>query len=153
MKQLLPTWNRLNRIPGGRLLFSRLLGQWVPYTGSVRPEVLELAPGYSKLALSDRRAVRNHLQSIHAAALMNFAEAASGLAFVTGLPDNCRAIVTKFTIEYTKKARGRLTAECHAPRPPNTESRDYEVDVELKDESNAVVARAKAHWRVGAAGR
>jgi len=37
-------WQVLHGLPGGRWLFSRLLGRMIPYTGSIRPEVLTVPP-------------------------------------------------------------------------------------------------------------
>ena len=34
-------WDRYSRFPGGARLFSRWISRLVPYTGSIRPEVLE----------------------------------------------------------------------------------------------------------------
>jgi acyl-coenzyme A thioesterase PaaI-like protein len=144
-------WQRFAKIPGGRYLFNRFLARQVPYTGSIRPEVLELAPGYARVRMRDRRAVRNHLESVHAAALMNILEATSGLAFVSGLPPNARAILTGFEIRYLKKARGELTASCRCDPPRETEAREYLVEAALENAAGERVAEATARWRVGIA--
>jgi acyl-coenzyme A thioesterase PaaI-like protein len=142
-------WATLSPKPGGKALFSRLFGSLVPYTGSIKPEIVELRPGYAKLRMRDRKAVRNHLNSVHAIALMNLAEATSGLAMNFGLPASARAIVTKLEIEYLKKARGTLTSTCECGIPDTSEDRELQVTADIHNEAGEVVARAIATWRVG----
>ena len=147
---ILKIWNSLRPEILRPTLFSRILHQVVPYTGTTSPHILELKPGYAKVRVKDHRRVRNHLRSIHAAALMNVAEAASGLAFVAGLPENARAILKSFTIDYTKKARGSIYAEAFTPVLAEvTENKDYVVESIVKDESGEIVAHAHATWLVG----
>ena len=145
---ILPRWQRLSRLPGGRWLFSRLLGFIVPYTATVRPEVLALSPGHARVRVRDRRGVRNHLASVHAIALANLAEAASGLAVIAGLPPTARGILVGFRIEYLKKARGTLVAECTCDVPAPVEAMNFEPSVEIRDEAGDVVARAWPSWRI-----
>ncbi len=146
--RLRAAWNRLRGVPGGAWLFTRLLGFLVPYTGTIRPRVLELRPGYAKVRMADRRAVRNHLRSVHAIALMNLAEVTSGLAMTLAMPDDARGILTGLSIEYTKKARGTLTAECTTGAVDASERREYAFESVIRDEAGDVVARATARWLV-----
>lgn len=148
-EQLRQTWDKLSPLPYGRQLFSKVFGRLVPYTGTIDPLVVELRPGYAKLQLRDRRAVRNHLNSIHAIALMNLGEATSGLAMNVGLPEDARAIVTGLRISYVKKARGVITAECHARLPDTREQTEHEVEAVMSDAAGDVVARMTATWLVG----
>jgi acyl-coenzyme A thioesterase PaaI-like protein len=128
-----------------------MLGFMIPYTGSIHPLVLELRPGFAKVQMRDRRAVRNHLHSIHAIALMNLGEVTTGLAMTLAMPDGARGIVTGLSMEYVKKARGLLTAECSAPPFDASVSAQHDFHADIVDSSGDVVARATAHWLVGPA--
>ncbi len=67
--------------------------------------------------MRDRRAVRNHLDCVHAIALANLAELAGNVALAYSLPDDARFIVSGMEIEYVKKARGTITAIGESPVP------------------------------------
>ena len=136
-------WEKWSGRPGGKRIFSLLLGRIVPYTGSMGARVEEIRPGYARATLRDRRKVRNHLRSVHAVALMNLAELA------TGLPAAARSILKGLSIEYHKQARGTLTAEATAPVLEDAAERDLELETVIRDEAGDVVATAKAHWLVG----
>lgn len=143
------TWNRTRDLPGGRHLFSVLLGRMVPYTGSIHPRVEELRDGYARVSMKDRRKLRNHLHSLHAVAVMNLAEVTSGLALNYGLPAESRSILTGLTIDYLRKARGTLTAEARVDLPETAERREYELETIVRDRGGEEVARARARWLVG----
>jgi len=147
--RLMKTWQRLSPWPGGRWLFSLILGQMAPYTGTIGARVKEIRPGYARVELRDRRKLRNHLHSIHAIALMNLGEVASGLAMASQLPPDFRGIITRLSIEFVKKARGRLVAESHCHLPQLQADIELEILAEIRDQSGDTVARCTANWRLG----
>ncbi len=142
-------WQRLEHLPGGAWLFSRILGWVIPYTGTIGANVKKLKPGYALIHMRDRRRVRNHLHSVHALALANLGEVASGLAMLGALSADTRGIPTRLTIDYYKKARGRLIAESHCSPPAITEDTDFEVHADIRDTDGDVVARTTVNWRLG----
>ena len=145
---LLNLWSFLNAWPGGRWVFHRILFWKVPYTGSIRGQVLVLRPGYCQVKLRDRRQIRNHLRSIHAVALVNLGEMTSGLAMLVGLPANVRGIVIHLAIDYLKKARGTLIAESHCNIPEVEGEMTWDVTTEIRNQVGDTVARTTIRWQL-----
>ena len=147
--EILARWQRLSRRPGGKWLFSVLVGRMARYTGTIRPRVEELRPGYARVHMRDRALVRNHLRSVHAIALMNLAEVASGLAMLAAMPANTRSILTGLSIDYLKKARGTLVAVSDFTPPASGERQEHVIPAVIRDAAGDEVARAQARWLVG----
>jgi len=147
--RLMTTWGRLHKKPAGRWLFNRLLGHMIPYTGSIKAQVQHLEPGHAVVGMTDRRAVRNHLRSVHAIALANLAELSTGLAVLSGMPEKFDGILIGLQVNYEKKARGALIAECQCEIPNFTERQSVDIETIIKDANNDVVTTAKATWLIG----
>jgi acyl-coenzyme A thioesterase PaaI-like protein len=82
-------------------------------------------------------------------ALANLGELVTGLALMNSLPGNTRGILTGYSIDYVKKARGRLLAECRCAIPTDNAEHTVEVDGEITDSAADVVATVQARWLIG----
>lgn len=142
-------WDRLRTIPGGRTVFTRLIGFAAPYTGTIGARVLELRDGYSRVELRDRRKVRNHIDCVHAIALANLAELTANVAVAYTLPDDARFIVKGLSMEYLKKARGTIYGSSTCPIIRSNEERDFEIEVSMHNRAGDEVARAVLQTLVG----
>ena len=80
---------------------------------------------------------------------MNLAELATGLAMNSALPANMRGIVTRLSMDYLKKARGTLVAECQCDIPRRNEEAEYLLEGIIRDEVGDIVAVGTATWKVG----
>jgi acyl-coenzyme A thioesterase PaaI-like protein len=149
VERLRTTWKSLSAKPGGKWLFSKLFSRFIPYSGTVNPEILELSPGRAVIAIEERRKVQNHLHCVHAIALANLGEMSTGLALGFGMPAGTRSILVRVSCEYLKKARGRLVATAEAPAVVSAETRDYEVTSLIRDGKGETVAKTVAVWKVG----
>ena len=143
------SWDRLSPLPGGKLLFSRLVGRAAPYTGTIRLSVEDLRDGYSRLTMADRPQLRNHLRSLHAIALANLVEVTGNLAVAYSQPDDARFIVAGMSIDYLKKARGTVTGECHCPPIHSSDRHEYQVPVVLTDAQGEVLVKATLRTLIG----
>lgn len=148
-QKIIGHWETLRTKPGGKLLFSFLLGRVVPYSGSIGAVVEELRPGYACLTLKDRRKVRNHLGSIHAISLANLGELTTGLAAMAGMPPKTRSILRRLEVSYEKKARGRLTSTCASEVVAPETNTEYSVRAEIRDQAGDIVAVITTLWVIG----
>lgn len=148
-ERMLSAWARLAPLPAGKWMFSRLVGHTIPYTGSVGARVEHLEPGHARVRLIDRRKVRNHLRSVHAIALANIAELSTGLAVMSGMPTGYNGILINLNVEYVKKARGDVIAECQCSVPEFSERTEIPVETVIKDASGDVVTTATVRWLIG----
>src|SRR6266545_2120988 len=74
--QVLAMWEKLRTVPGGDRVFSLGFTWKAPYFRSVRPRFVQVSPNYAALRLPKRRAVLNHIGTVHAIAVCNGLEAA-----------------------------------------------------------------------------
>ena len=142
-------YDRLSVVPGGKRVFTRVVGLIAPYTGTIGARVEDVRIGYARVSLTERRAIQNPFNSIHAIALANLAELCGNLAMSYSMPDDARFIVAGMSIDYAKKARGKVVAECETKIPETSDRREYQVPVMIRDSSGDEVARATLRTLIG----
>jgi len=108
MANLLALYNKLERWPFGRWLFSRAVCWKAPYFSTISPLITVLENGRCEAVFADRRRVRNHLGTVHAIALCNLAELTAGVMTDASLPKGMRWIPKGMAVQYLKKAKGRM---------------------------------------------
>lgn len=130
----LSLWQGFASKPGGKWAFSRLVCLKAPYFGSIRPRFDELRPEYCEVRMRKRRAVLNHIGTVHAVAMCNMAELAGGTMTEVTIPSTHRWIPKGMTVKYLKKA----TTDLVAVATPHAEidwsvPGEYDVDVVVRD--------------------
>ena len=146
---VLSAYRTLARWPAGRWLFSRLVCWKAPYFSSIAPRIETLEPGRCIATLRHRRAVTNHIGTVHAIALCNLAEFTGGLACDASIPASMRWIPKGMAVAYLKKAVGTMRATATPAFPPREAAEGYELpfEVEVQDSRSETVFRARiAMW-------
>ncbi len=143
MASTLQIWRRLSAWPFGKWLFTRVVCWKAPYFGSIRPRIVELRPGYGEVGIRKRRAVLNHIGTVHAIAICNMAELAAGTMTDATIPATHRWIPKGMTVEYLGKAGTDLKAMAVIdPIPDFGKAMDMPVGVSVADEAGQIVFRA-----------
>jgi uncharacterized protein (TIGR00369 family) len=141
-------YRKFSRWPLGRRAFSWLFCLRAPYFRSIRPRIEELRAGRCVARMRNRRAVRNHLGTVHAIAMCNLAEAVAGLCTEATIAPGLRWIPKGMRVDYLRKATTpELTAAC-ALEPAALREGDCAVDVEITDSQGRKVCAASISMHV-----
>ncbi len=139
---VLALFRRLSPLPGGTRIFSRVVAGYAPYFESIRGHVVELGPERVVATLRKRRAVENHIGTVHAIAMCNMAELTGGLLTAVNVPRSMRWIPSAMTVHYDKKAKTDLVATAESSGLDFQTPGDVVVPVVVRDTSSEVVFRA-----------
>jgi acyl-coenzyme A thioesterase PaaI-like protein len=135
-------YQRLARWPAGRWLFARIVCFSAPYFASIRPRFQELRPGLCQVSLRKRRAVLNHIGTVHAIAMANLCELACGMLMEVSIPTTMRWIPRGMTIEYLRKAESGVIATARLDKTAWGEAEDVGVPVSVTARDGTEVVRA-----------
>lgn len=62
-------FNKFNKLPFGKTLFSKVICFIAPYFGSIKPRIDLIEPQRCVVFMKKRRRVTNHLNTVHAIAM------------------------------------------------------------------------------------
>ena len=148
MTAALVAWKRLESKPFGKLIFSRAICWKAPYFATIAPRFVELRPGFARVAMRKRRAVQNHIGTVHAIAVCNLAELGAGTMMEASLSPSMRWLPRGMTVQYLKKAETVLKAECTASDLGEGPARDVVVSVDVTDMQGNLVVHADINMYV-----
>jgi len=140
--RVLSLYRRLAGLPLGRRVFGFLVCRRAPYFATIRPRFEQLEPGLAVVRMRKRRAVENHIRSVHALAMGNLCELAAGTMMEVSVPPGMRWIPRGMTIEYLKPARSNIRAEARLAKERWPGKEDVPVPVVVYDRAGEEVVRA-----------
>lgn len=138
---VLKLFQLFSKWPLGKKIFSWLFCLKAPYFGSIKPRFETIESGRCIVKMKKRRAILNHLGTVHAIAMCNLAEAAGGLCLEATLDRSRRWIPKGMRVEYLKKATSDLTAYCEFD-PAGLSLGENEIEVNVFDRAGEKVFRA-----------
>jgi acyl-coenzyme A thioesterase PaaI-like protein len=138
----LKLYERLATKPLGKWLFAEIICRNAPYFETIAPRFNELRPGFCQVSMRKRRAVLNHIGTVHALAVGNLCELAAGMVMEATLPADMRWIPRGMTIEYLGKAKTDITASARLDKTEWAEGENVGVPVTAVDKEGKEVVRA-----------
>ena len=100
------------------------------------------------MSLKKRRAVENHIGTVHAIAACNLAELGAGTMMEASLPASMRWLPKGMNVRYLKTCKTDLIAECTVNDMVEGPARDVLVNVEMKDTHGNLVVHAEINMYV-----
>lgn len=108
---ILRSYEKTLKLPFGRQIFSAYAARKAPYFSTIKPLVKTLKPGHCEIFLKKRRAVQNHIGTVHVIAAANGLEMAMGFLAEATIPQHLRWIPKGMELRYPAKADADLICE------------------------------------------
>ncbi|KAF9928257.1 hypothetical protein FBU30_002524 [Linnemannia zychae] len=118
-----------------------------PFLKAIDFNVDELGTGRVVARMKATKKVSNLYGTVHAGAMVTFAETLSAMALFSYFQPRDRAMATSLTIDYFKKSNGILTATSTVPEIKDFNVKDVKVDVIVTNAKSETVAKLTATFR------
>ncbi len=145
--------DKVNHYPNW--LSSRLM-TWVfrhtvKLAGTVKLDILETDGKRVVFKQKNRRKVRNHIGSVHAATMALLAESATGFIVGINLPGDKLPLIKTMNLNYVKRCSGDITVEASLTEEQialmqNTPKGEVNVQVKVTDSNNIEPMIAEMIW-------
>lgn len=143
MRKTLKLYKKAIKYPFGKKLFGLSVCLNAPYFLSIRPKIIDIKSNYVEIKIKKRKAVTNHINTVHAIAMCNMAEFAGGLMTEVSVKDKSRWIPSGMTVKYLKKAKTDLTAISDGTGIDWSKEGETLVPVIIKDKNDETVFTAE----------
>ena len=132
-------------------LLDYALGSTIKFIGTAGLHCESLQQHQAVFILKNRKKVRNHIGTIHAAATGLIAETASGMVIGMNIPDDKIPVLKTMHIDYRKRTTGNLKAVAtisdeQIGRLFAEEKGDMLVSVTVTDEANIEPVECQMVW-------
>ena len=148
MNRLLSLYKKFENKPFGKKIYSSIVARTAPYFTTIRPMVHDIKPNYIKVSMKKRKAVYNHIKTVHAIACCNLCEFAAGVCMEASIPKHRRWIPQGMDVKYVAKAKTDLTAECDLSHVDWDNCDHVICDISVKDTQGTVVVHALINMKV-----
>ena len=133
---------KIKKWPGGLWIFSKVICFKAPYFSTIKPVFTKLEVGYGEARLKKKRAVQNHIGTVHAIACANLCEFVAGTTIEISLPGTHRWIPKSMQIQYVAKAATDLTAKTKLDTSNWPDAGPVVMHVDVVDKNQVVVVTA-----------
>ncbi len=151
MNSVLNMWRKMSAYPGGKRVFSKMICLKAPYFSTISPQFEALDVGSGVVRIRERRALHNHIGTVHAIALCNLAEVVGGITAEVSVPKGMRWIPAGMTVRYLKPAKGVLRGYATMREIEMGEKGEVPVIVEVQEADGTVVFTAEIGMHVSPA--
>ncbi|TCJ00241.1 hotdog fold domain-containing protein [Aeromicrobium sp. IC_218] len=138
-------YRRITALPQGDWIFSKLFGRKAPYFRTIKMRVRSVEPHHAELLLPKRKAVHNHIGTVHAIAVCNGLEAAMGLLAEATVPDGHRWLPKGMDVKYLAKSTSDLVCTATTTAEDWAQAPDVPVTVRATRADGTVVVEGTIH--------
>lgn len=124
-------------------VFTQKICEIAPYFQTIDPLFIRLEPGYAEVTMPNKKAVHNHLGTVHAIAMCNLAEITAGIMTDVSIPKTHRWIPVGMNVRYLAKATTDLLGVADAKSIDWITPGDKAVPVIITDTENQQVCKAE----------
>ena len=153
MNRLEKIVSRINQLPKQvrPTALTAFFGRTVKFTGTSGVRVESLSRDRCIITLRNRKAVQNHIGSIHAIANALIAETATGYLVGMNVPDAAVPVIKTIKLDYVKRAKGDMRAEAwltleQIEQIAAQEKGEVTVAVKITDAANQEPVLAEMVW-------